>query len=95
MSDIDAMSLSFMISALVVCAIFAEVAFAQDDDFVSSLLSNLDSIGLTSFTDIVRQVQADTSETTFFLSISDSSTPVTLFVPDNDACKSVRFTRLV
>lgn len=81
------MSLLLSILALVVCIFFSEVALAQDDVFIGSFLSGLDSIGLTNFTSIVRQVQADSTQPTWFLSVSDSSSPKTIFAPDNDACK--------
>ncbi|KAJ3528385.1 hypothetical protein NM688_g8006 [Phlebia brevispora] len=79
------MSLLFTVFALVVCAVFHEVARAQEDGIISQLLSGLDTINCTNFTAIVRQVQADTTQPTFFSLISDTSTPRTLFVPDDTA----------
>ncbi|THG96409.1 hypothetical protein EW026_g5412 [Hermanssonia centrifuga] len=61
------------------------VVLAQNQTFITGLLANLDAQGLTNFTSIVRQVQSDTSEIAYFLSLSDSSSPKTLFVPNNDA----------
>ena len=86
-STVIAMSLLLSTLALVVCAFFGEVCFAQNDTFITTLLSGLDQLGMTNFTGVVRQVQADTTQPTFFLSLSDSSTPKTLFIPINEACK--------
>lgn len=65
------------------------VVLAQNQTFITGLLANLDAQGLTNFTSVVRQVQSDTSEIAYFLSLSDSSSPKTLFVPNNDACMSI------
>ena len=73
--------------ALVVCAVFSGVVGAQDDQLVGVLLENLDSYGLTNFTALVRAVQADPTQPTFDISISDFSTPKTLFIPNNAACE--------
>ena len=83
---VSAMSFLLTLCTLVVFACFGRVCLAQDDTFIQMLLSYLDSLQLTNFTSVVRQVQADPTQTTFFTTISDSSTPKTLFVPNNDAC---------
>lgn len=62
-------------------------ARAQNATFINILLGGLDDLGLTKFTSVVRQVNADPAQITFSLSLSDSTTPKTLFVPNNDACE--------
>ena len=73
--------------ALVVCAVCSMLVGAQDGDFVETMLSVWDGQGFTEFSSMVRAVQADPTQTAFFDSISNTSTPMTLFIPTNDACK--------
>lgn len=67
------------------CAIIRHVE-AQNQTFINALLANLNGLGLTNFTSIIKQTQPDSSQIAFFLSLSDSSTPKTLFAPNNQAC---------
>lgn len=81
------MTLRTLLCGLAVCAVAATVAMAQNQTFISGLLSNLNSQGLTNFTNIIQQIQADSNQIAFFLSLSDSSSTKTLFAPTNDACE--------
>ncbi|KIP12239.1 hypothetical protein PHLGIDRAFT_327582 [Phlebiopsis gigantea 11061_1 CR5-6] len=61
---------------------------AQDginNSLFSSLLDSLDNLGYTNFTAVARQVTADPQEITFSLNLVDTSSPKTLFVPNNSA----------
>lgn len=71
---------------LALCAAWANVVFAQNVTFMNNLLSGLDQIGFTNFTAVVRQVTND-GLLTFAQTLSDASTPKTIFVPNNDACE--------
>lgn len=59
---------------------------AQDQS--ATFLNQLDSVGFTSFTALVRQVQAAGQlGSSWTDALSGSSTQYTLFVPNNDACE--------
>ena len=81
------MALRTLLRGLAFCAVAASLTMAQNQTFINELISTLDSQGLTNFTTIIQQAQVDSNQIAFFLSLSDSSSPKTLFAPNNDACE--------
>ncbi|KAJ3535182.1 hypothetical protein NM688_g7014 [Phlebia brevispora] len=79
------MALRTLLHGIAFCALTASVAVAQNQTFINGIISNLNGLGLTNFTQIIKQIESDTDQIAFFLSLSDASTPKTLFAPNNDA----------
>ena len=78
------------LSLLVLLVIGGRGVLAQDgtnDALFNSLLEGLDNLGFTNFTAVARQVTSDPQEITFALTLVDTTSPKTLFVPNNGACK--------
>ena len=88
--------LTSYVTLLALCAAWADLVAAQafNVTFVNDFLRTLDSMGFTNFTTLVAQVTND-GATSFATYLSESSTPKTLFVPNNDACESSIFLLLV
>lgn len=74
------------VTLLVWCSVLVNLVWAQDVTFFNDLLDGLDQLGLTNFTTIVRQV-TDGEQIPFAVTVSDASSPKTLFVPSNVACE--------
>lgn len=72
--------------ALALCAAWIDVVTAQNMTFMNGFLNGLAEIGFTNFSAVVEQVTSD-GLTAYAQLLSDSSNPVTVFVPVDTACK--------